>query len=775
MNRIILISVFLLAVMFNSVSASAGPASAEPDFWSGEPESVAKRYAQAYRHHNEDWVIDFADTLDMLGKSSGKKEYDFYAAQLRCHYAFNAKDSVSFFRYSEQTRELASKLGYTKSFFAEMMNVVGFYMNSNQNRKAREMASALVSEAERQGNAEGLQMGHYALGVLYAAYGDNAKSTTYFLKALRYLDSKAELYESSKAQLYSLIAFNYFNDKDYAKSLEYCDLHDECGVFDNDVEACRALCAYYMQDYDSFTRNAEIYLAKGSSASVSYEYYCAWLNILLHAIHREFEEAMELAQCLGDDGDIYSAMSEVYKQKGDWQKAFECQEQCSDYLRNVREAMLLEDMEQMDKEMTDLVDLKKKDHDILVLNFVLYLAGVILLATFLLIFFIVKHHKEVVRLQNRQLDRSKRYVALVDNAPFGYSKARLIYGQDGKVVDYVTFEVNKVLRKSFLDNGFVIGTRTIVESYPKSSILLLDQINKALEEGLQYVRFTFHLVEFDRHYETIIVLDGDENIQIISLNTTDVIKYREELEATNAKLREAKEAAEKSERVKTRFVQNMSHEIRTPLNAIVGFSQLLGLPDGMISEQEKQEYSSYITSNSDLLTMLINDILDMGDIDSGNYSVNMAPARCNAICQAAVNTTITRANPAVQMSVESELDDDYTIVTDYRRVQQILINFLTNACKNTVQGSIVLRCTDKEVPGKVTFSVTDTGCGVPPDKADVIFERFSKLDQFKPGSGLGLNICRDIAERLGGEIGLDKSYTAGARFYLNLPLTRPLE
>lgn len=770
MNRIKLIFMLSFTVVLTCMSVSLPAASSDPDFWAGQPESVSKRYSQAYRHHNEDWVLDFADTLDMLGRSSGRKEYDFYAAQLRCHYAFNAKDSASFFLYSEKTRDLAMRLGFTKSFFAEMMNVVGFYMNSNQNRKAREMASALVSEAERQGNAEGLQMGHYALGTLYASYGDDAKSTTYFLKALHYLDSKSDSYESSKAQLYSLIAFNFFESKEYVTALEYCDLHDACGEFDYDIEACRALCCYYMQDYDGFTRNAEIYLAKGASTSVSYDYYSAWLQILLYAVGGEYDKAMELSDQLADDGDIYSAKSEVYKQQGDWQKAFECQERCSDYLKDMREAMFLEDMEQMDREMTDLVDLNNKDHDILVLHFVLYLAGVILLAAFVLFFFIIKHHREVVSLQNRQLERSRQYFSLVDNAPFGYSKARLIYGPDGKVKDYVTFEVNKVLKRSFLNNDYVIGTRTIVESYPESSPVLLEQINRGIEENLPYIRFTFHLVEFDRHYETFIIFDGTDTIQIISLNTTDVIKYREQLEATNAMLREAKEAAEKSEKVKTRFVQNMSHEIRTPLNAIVGFSQLLGLPDGMVSEQEKQEYSTYITANSDLLTMLINDILDMGDIDSGNYSVTMAPARCNSICQAAVNTTITRAHPGVQMYVESELDDDFTIVTDYRRVQQVLINFLTNACKNTVSGSIVLRCTDREVPGKLTFSVTDTGCGVPEEKAEIIFERFSKLDQFKPGSGLGLNICRDIAERLGGDIGLDKSYTGGARFYLNLPL-----
>lgn len=755
-------------MLLPAVAAPASSAS-DPDFWAGEPQNVAQRYSRAYRHHNEDWVLSFADTLDMLGNSSGKKEYGYYAAQLRCHHYFNQQDSAGFFLYSEKTRELAYKLGYTKSYFNEMMNVVGYYMNTNETRKAQKMADDIISEAERLGSADGMYIGHYALGTLYGSYGDSAKSTANYLKALRYVDSKSSSRESSMAQIYSLIAFNFFGAKEYDKSLEYCALSEAAGDFDYDIAACRALNHYYMQDYDEFDRRAREYLSKESSNSMSFDYYRTWLQILLHASHHEYDAAIALTEELPDDGDKYSALTEVYRQKGDWETAFRYQDMSSDYVLKSMEEMFNDDMEQMDREMDNLVRIKQKDRDILILRFVLAFAALILLASSLLTWNVVRNHRQWAAMQKRQLDQAERYHALVENAPFGYSKARLIYDSDGKVSDYTTIEINKTLRDSHRSEGHSAGVRTVRQSYPDSSPLLFEQINKALDEKLPYVRFNYHLTEFDRYYETIMLFDGTDVIQIISLNVTEAIKSREMLKEANAELVAAKERAENSDRVKTRFVQNMSHEVRTPLNAIVGFSQLLGLPDGMITEDERREYSSYVASNSDLLTMLINDILDVSDIDSGNYNVAMAPARCNNICASAINTTITRAHPGVQMYYTSELDDDYVTVTDNRRVQQILINFLTNACKNTTSGSIVLHCTDKEVPGKITFSVTDTGCGVPPEKADIIFERFSKLDMFKPGSGLGLNICRDIAERLDGEIGLDKSYVNGARFYLNIP------
>lgn len=239
------------------------------------------------------------------------------------------------------------------------------------------------------------------------------------------------------------------------------------------------------------------------------------------------------------------------------------------------------------------------------------------------------------------------------------------------------------------------------------------------------------------------------------------IESEKQIELRRQKILEDNIAANKA---KTKFLQNMSHEIRTPLNAMFGFSQLLGMPDGSWTEEEKAQYNAYIYNSYQMLDMLISDILDIADSEHGNYNINLAEVEVNSICRNAVMSVEFRVPASVRLYHTSDFEDSYTIVSDARRIQQVLINYLTNACKNTSKGEIHLHCSKTENPGRITFSVTDTGKGIPKEKASEIFNRFTKLNQFVQGSGLGLNICQTVADKLGGEVYLDTSYTDGARF-----------
>ena len=241
-----------------------------------------------------------------------------------------------------------------------------------------------------------------------------------------------------------------------------------------------------------------------------------------------------------------------------------------------------------------------------------------------------------------------------------------------------------------------------------------------------------------------------------------------------AELTEANERARAADVAKTQFIQNMTHELRTPLNAISGFSQVLSMTDDM-SVQDKKEMAGYIVENTNIMTMLIDDIINSSAMDRNEYEVVMEDAECGQLCRDSMATAEYRLQRGVKMRFKPTMPIPYNIRTDARRVQQVLINLLTNACKHTVKGEIRLGCSVTEVPGMLSFSVEDTGPGIPASEAEHIFERFVKLDSFVQGTGLGLSICRQIAQALGGSVYLDTEYTGGARFVFNVPVSGQTE
>lgn len=235
----------------------------------------------------------------------------------------------------------------------------------------------------------------------------------------------------------------------------------------------------------------------------------------------------------------------------------------------------------------------------------------------------------------------------------------------------------------------------------------------------------------------------------------------------------ARDKAEEANAMKSAFIANMSHEIRTPLNAIVGFSQLLTEPEIPLSNEEKLEYGGYIKVNSDTLLNLVNDILQISRMDAKSMEFNIVDADMVEICRAAVETA--RANLSPEVSIIAKLPEHTVPVqTDVLRLHQVFNNLLTNAKKFTERGTITVAIEDSVKIDEIRISVTDTGCGIPADKADFIFQRFKQIDSFKQGTGLGLSITRSIIENLGGRIWLDTEYSNGARFVFTHPIRQKI-
>ena len=241
-----------------------------------------------------------------------------------------------------------------------------------------------------------------------------------------------------------------------------------------------------------------------------------------------------------------------------------------------------------------------------------------------------------------------------------------------------------------------------------------------------------------------------------------------ELQESNRLVIIASEKAQESERMKNAFIKNMCHEVRTPLNAINGFAELI-TSDG-ISPEEKKEFSKIIYTNCHNITSMMNDVLVIAQLDSSNEVLPLEPVHISLLCHHEMNKLKKlQQKPDIHYQVEGDKSNDL-IYSDPNHFGIIISHLLNNANKFTNQGSITLSYQPEEEGRIMCICVTDTGCGIPADKSEWIFERFTKNDDFIPGSGLGLYLCRLITQRLNGSLKLDTCYTGGARFILRLPI-----
>lgn len=254
----------------------------------------------------------------------------------------------------------------------------------------------------------------------------------------------------------------------------------------------------------------------------------------------------------------------------------------------------------------------------------------------------------------------------------------------------------------------------------------------------------------------------------LSLGVAFYLGWRQNAAAAEKKradeLQKALDQATVADRVKTVFIQNMRHEIRTPLNSIVGFAQLLS---NDLSDEERALYNNYIQESNDKLLSTLDAIIDVSDMEVGTFHFKFEDFDVDQLCKETIEMTRAQLPTGVTFAYKPQKAGLH-LNTDRKRIGQALYNLLSNACKHTVQGTITLSTAHIEDNDSIEFSVTDTGIGIPAEKAGVIFEHFEKLDHYSPGLGLGLYICQLITRALGGDIHLDTSYTEGARFIFSV-------
>ncbi len=271
--------------------------------------------------------------------------------------------------------------------------------------------------------------------------------------------------------------------------------------------------------------------------------------------------------------------------------------------------------------------------------------------------------------------------------------------------------------------------------------------------------------------ELLLKIKTDE----LEAQNEEYLQINEELYQTNKELRLAKEKAEESDRLKTAFLQNMSHEIRTPMNAIMGFSDLL--KDENKDKPKLEKYTTIISQRCNDLLNIIDDILDIAKIESGQLPVNIEECNLTELFAELTSFFIEYQNRIGKQHIKFSLQSicapsENIIVTDKVKLKQIFINLINNAFKYTDEGEIEGGCKFDE-NHNLLFYVSDTGIGIPPDKQEIVFERFVQLNQVSNknigGTGIGLSIVKGLVNLLSGEIFLVSELGKGSTFTFTIP------
>ena len=294
----------------------------------------------------------------------------------------------------------------------------------------------------------------------------------------------------------------------------------------------------------------------------------------------------------------------------------------------------------------------------------------------------------------------------------------------------------------------------------------LDQIYAAAGVGQAQAKAT---KEHERLLLSILILT-----LLISLMLTGwtwyVRRNRSELRQTNDQLRSALAMAEEGQKMKSEFVRSVSHEIRTPLNAISGFNDLLNTPGLELPEEERADLVQRIKDNVKAITKIVDDMLRMADKESNEFNPHSGHIYCNKFLSTVLYSYRSHVSANIELSYTTRVINRFQIATSEDGLRKILDQLIQNAIKFTTHGEINVNCETSEDGNNLFISVSDTGKGIAKENQDKVFEGFYKENAFEPGIGLGLALSKKIAQKLGGDLFIDKDYTRGARFVLSLPV-----
>jgi signal transduction histidine kinase len=664
-------------------------------------------YQRAYSNRASAKGIAAADTLKRLSIAYGDKKAECLAYTIYLQNASIKQDENEIVRTADDLRRISRRNGYLQYYYFATTTHITYLLNHGKSMQAMQENSLLEQEAVKENSHYGILTCLKNMAKIQTSRGNQTMAYKYNARALEYQLQYAP--EQDPTMLYKNISEYRRHCLDYEGAMEYAEKAISTAKTAMTKERAiqqKALILYDQGRNDEFM---ECYKEWEKLNRVSHDnlYDVSYITMMLnkYVIENKIDSALALSERFPREDSRHLFKSRVYEAIGDYENAYHEYHKNRMIRDSLVDAMQASDIAEMNTQMGNQI------------------------------------------LKNMLKDKEDEAMRL-----------KLLHAQQ-----------EAEMEQQRAANEHLKVTNQQLELDKLRSAKDLEHLNSERQRILLQTE-----LKDAKYHDRIVTITAVTALIILIGVFLTLMHHRNMLrriKKQNVMLKVARDQANSANNMKTAFIHNMSHEIRTPLNAIVGFSQILAMPDMDIPEKDAQEYAGLILSNSEMLTSLVNELLDLAELESGKYTVRHDPVLCNMICLDAISTVFQEreTDGAVAVNFVTDVPDDYMLYTDENRVTQVLVNYLTNAKKHTTEGSIELSCSLKENPGRITFAVTDTGCGIAPENVGKLFHSFEKIDNFEQGFGLGLYICANIAEKMEGEVRLDTTYKSGARFLFILP------
>lgn len=650
--------------------------------------------------------LKMADSLYAEGVRNNDVQLQCRAAAVRTVYSYYNPEDGNLEKNIQQVRELSRKEKrlYPYYYFAGLF-AVDNYLNHRHSIKAMRVTHLMELQAEQDELKYGCHCVHLANAKIYAHNGEYKKSLEQAGEAIKKASDANDL-----VRAYTCMVPCYMKMEQYGEAIDCTDKMYRVAL--NDVQRFMALqmkcqALYYARLYDDFRMCFELLEAVSRKLGNEQSNEMRLVHVYNYLITQQYDKATALIATLNDT--FLADKIEVMKSKGNYGEALKLFMRRLRYNDSLSYANIYNDFDEIDNEVGNIAM------------------------------------------------RYKLTAAMSQNVHMKAENLRL------EVIN------------SQLELGRLKEENEIREEKNRKNLLMIKKNNAELEKlkaKKQMDKIKAEDRESEYAYKKNMLTVGIVALLLIIVLLVIYLWHRHKMEksinAKNRELMDARRMLEESRERKMNFLKSISHEIRTPANAITGFIGVLTTPGLKLDAEELHDIKTRIKMNSRHLQTLVNDILDTKGLETGKIGIKLKEVNVNEVCRSALSFIKEQCDAkGVRLYFTSDVTD-YTVVTDGRRLQQVLINYLTNAEKNTDSGYIRLSFSATESKEWVTFSVEDTGCGIPADKMDTLFRRFEKINQFTQGAGMGLYMCRIIADRLGGKAEVDRNYRNGARFMFKL-------